>query len=208
MGKHDDELREEEVRPDEEPRAVAEQQTAEAEEEAPVAETGETGEEQSLAAQLEAQQEKYLRLMAEFDNYKRRTSREYERLVASANERLMLEIIGVRENFQRALAMEQEGAEVAKFVEGMKLIFNQLDEVLCKNGLSVFTEVGDEFDPEIHDAMMKIPDPDVPDGHVAQIYEQGYRLRERVIKHAKVIVSSGPAEGERTEEQEEPSGTE
>ncbi|MBD3315088.1 MAG: nucleotide exchange factor GrpE, partial [Chitinivibrionales bacterium] len=50
------------------------------------------------------------------------------------------------------------------------------------------------FDPEIHDAMMKIPDSEVPEGHVAQIFEKGYRLRDRVIKHAKVIVSSGPAE--------------
>lgn len=165
-------------------------------------------EEENLAEQLEAQKQKYLRLMAEFDNYKRRTSRDYERLVASANEKLMLEIIEVRENFDRALSMAREGADLGKFVEGMKLIFAKLNDVLKRNGLTVFTEVGDEFDPELHDAMMKMPDPQVPDGHVAQIYEKGYRLRDRVIKHAKVVVSSGPPVGEEDEPAEKPAAGE
>ncbi len=145
----------------------------------------------TLENELNEQKDKYLRLMAEFDNYKRRTSREYERLVESANERLILDIIEVRENLERALSMADEKHDFTSFLEGMKLIFNKLDAILGKNGLSVFTEVGDVFDPAIHDAMMKTPHDKIPEDHIIQIYEKGYKLKERVIKHAKVIVSAG-----------------
>lgn len=161
----------------------------------------------SLKDELVGQQDKYIRLMAEFDNYKRRTSKEYERMVESANERLMLDIIDVRENFERALAMADEKHDFVSFLEGMKLIFNKLDENLTKNGLSVFAEIGEEFDPEIHNAMMKTPHVDIPEDSIVQIYEKGYKLKKHVIKHAKVIVSAGEPEvdnqGDETEEKAE-----
>lgn len=144
-------------------------------------------------AELAEQKDKYLRLMAEFDNYKRRTSKEYEKLVESANKKLMLDIIEVRENFNRALTMTESNKDFDKFFEGMQLIFNKLDENLTKNGLTVFAEVGDEFDPEIHEAMMKAPHEEVEEDHITQIYEHGYKLKKQVIKHAKVIVSAGNA---------------
>ncbi len=156
-----------------------------------------------LKEELQEQKDKYLRLMAEFDNYKRRTSKEYERLVESANEHLMRDIIEVRENFERALSMTDENHEFTKFLEGMTLIFNKLEENLKKNGLTVFTDVGDEFDPAIHDAMMKIPNSEIPEDHIIEIYEKGYTLKNHVIKHAKVIVSSGPPpETDATEKEE------
>ncbi len=157
-----------------------------------------------LKEELQEQKDKYLRLMAEFDNYKRRTSKEYERLVESANEHLMRDIIEVRENFERALSMTEENHDFTKFFEGMTLIFTKLDDNLKKNGLTVFTEVGDEFDPAIHDAMMKIPDSKISEDHIIEIYEKGYKLKDRVIKHAKVIVSAGaPVETDTTENEEE-----
>jgi molecular chaperone GrpE len=154
---------------------------------------------ESLTEQLGAQKDKYIRLMAEFDNFKRRTSKEYERMVESANERLMIQIIEARESFERALKVDEGKTDLKTFFDGMKLIFTKLDDVLAKNGLSVFTEVGDEFDPEIHDAMMKAPNEEIPEDHIAEIYEKGYKLRNHVIKHAKVIVSSGKAEAEAAE---------
>jgi molecular chaperone GrpE len=150
---------------------------------------------EALENELQQQKDKYIRLMAEFDNFKRRTSREYERMVESANEKLMLEIIEVRENFDRALATGHD-VDQAAFYDGIKLIYARLDDILKRNGLRVFTEVGDEFDPELHDAMMKMPHEEIPEDHVVDIYEKGYRLKERVIKHAKVVVSSGAAAGE------------
>lgn len=144
-------------------------------------------------AELNAQKDKYVRLMAEFDNYKRRSAKEYERLISTANKDLMMDIIEVRDNFERAIEMADEKHDFTEFLKGMQLLFTKLDENLSKNGLEVFTEVGDEFNPELHDAMMQTPNDEIEEGHIAQIYEKGYKIKKDVIKHAKVIVSSGPA---------------
>jgi molecular chaperone GrpE len=154
----------------------------------------------TLREQLENARDKYIRLMAEFDNYKRRTGREYRRMVERANEELVLEFIEVRESFERALRTGRDSVEGDSFFDGMKMIFSKLDEVLCKNGLSVFTEVGEEFNPELHDALMKTPHDTIPADHIAEVFEKGYRLRDHVIKHGRVIVSSGP--GQETAETE------
>ena len=155
-----------------------------------------------LGAELTSANERYLRLMAEFDNYKKRTSREYERMVESANEKLMLEMIGVRETFELALKHGENGTDYKQLFDGVKLIFNKFDGVLTTNGLTAFAEIGDEFDPQIHDALLKVPHPELPEDHIADIHEKGYRLKDRVIKHARVIVSAGaPAPEERTPEE-------
>lgn len=153
---------------------------------------------ESLQAELNEQKDKYIRLMAEFDNYKRRTGKEYERLVEMANERLMTDIIEIRESFERALVMAKKNDNYTTFIDGMKLIFNKLEDILGKHGLSVFTEIGDEFNPEIHDALMKTAHPEIPEDHITEIYEKGYKLKKHVIKHAKVIVSSGKPEENET----------
>ena len=173
--------------------AAEQEENTEGEPEQEAAEPEESVEQ--LQEMLQAQKDKYLRLMAEFDNFKRRTAREYERLVEVANERLMLDLVEVRENFQRALSSTEKAADHEGFVKGMGLIFNRLEEILGKHGLRPFGEVGDEFDPALHDAMMTAPNDTVPEGRLAELYERGYRLKEKVIKHAKVIVSAGPPSG-------------
>jgi molecular chaperone GrpE len=144
-----------------------------------------------LKSKLEGSNDKYLRLMAEFDNFKRRTAKEYQQLIEQANEKLMKDIIDVRENFERAFRHHKEGADPAAFIEGMRMIFTKLDTVLHKHGLEVYCEAGQEFDPELHDAMMKTAHETVPEEHIAEVCEKGYRLKGKVIKHSKVIVSSG-----------------
>ncbi|MCL2688685.1 MAG: nucleotide exchange factor GrpE [Chitinispirillia bacterium] len=146
---------------------------------------------EDIKNELNTARDRNLRLMAEFDNYKRRTAKDFQNLIESANEKLMLEIVNVRENFERALKAGEAQGESASFYDGMKLIFTQFDEVLSKNGLSVFGEEGEAFDPAIHDALMKSPNADIPEDHIAQVFEHGYRLKDKVIKHARVIVSSG-----------------
>ncbi|MBN1761154.1 MAG: nucleotide exchange factor GrpE [Chitinispirillaceae bacterium] len=154
---------------------------------------------EELGSELTTANERYLRLMAEFDNYKKRTSREYERMVESANEKLMLEMIGVRETFELALKHGENGTDYKQLFDGVKLIFNKFDGVLSANGLTPFAAIGDEFDPQIHDALLKVPHPELPEDHIADIHEKGYRLKDRVIKHARVIVSAGaPAPEEST----------
>jgi molecular chaperone GrpE len=145
----------------------------------------------ALRQEVEAGKDKYLRLMAEFDNYKRRSGKEYERLISAANEKLILEMVGVRENFERALKSGEAGGEFAPFYEGMKLIFAKYDEVLTRNGLTPFAAAGEPFDPMIHDALMKAPNAQIPADCVAEVFERGYRLNDKVIKHARVVVSSG-----------------
>ncbi len=144
-----------------------------------------------LKSEIKAAGERYLRLMAEFDNYKKRTVREYDRIVESANEKLMLDLIAVRETFELALKHGENGSDYAQLFEGIKLIFAKFDGVLSANGLVPFAAAGEPFDPQIHDALMKMPHAEVPEDHIADIHEKGYRLKDRVIKHARVIVSAG-----------------
>jgi molecular chaperone GrpE len=145
----------------------------------------------ALKEEIESLKDSRLRLMAEYDNFRRRSAKEYENLRESANEKLVIEMVDVRENFDRALKVGESGGEFAPFFEGMKLIFSKFDETLSKNGLTVFAAVGEPFDPMIHDALMNTPHPEIPADHIAEVFERGYKLKDKVIKHARVIVSSG-----------------
>lgn len=147
-----------------------------------------------LKRQLEEQSDRYLRLMAEFDNFKKRISRDYERLVESANEKLISELIEVRENFERAVKTGESASDAKILFEGMKLIFAKFDEVLSKNGLEPFGAPGEVFNPQMHDALMKSPHADIAEDHIAEVFEKGYYLKNRVLRHARVVVSSGKPE--------------
>ncbi len=159
--------------------------------------------EELLNKKLTDMNDRYIRLMAEFDNFKRRTSREYERMVESANERLMVSLLPVRDNFERALKAKDTNASLEALHQGMEMIYSKLDETLKNSGLEPFGEKGDEFDPQIHDALMNSPSEDIPEGHVADLFERGYKLKGKVIRHAKVIVSSGKPEESDEEESDE-----
>jgi molecular chaperone GrpE len=163
---------------------------------APEKEPSETDSEskiRELTEQCDAMNDKYLRLMAEFDNYKRRSVKEYERLIEAASERLMKDIVEVRENFERGFKSNDAGE---KFAEGMKIIFSKLNSILNKHGLEVYGEAGQEFNPELHDALMRTPHNDVAEGHIVEVHERGYKLNGKIIKHARVVVSSGKPETE------------
>ncbi len=146
---------------------------------------------EELESKLASANDKYLRLMAEFDNFKRRTAKEYQQLIEQANEKLIKDLLDVREGFERAFKAEKEGTDLQSFVDGMKMIFSKLDSVLHKHGLEVYCEAGQEFDPQLHDAMMKSASDKIPEHHVAEVLEKGYKLKGKVIKHSRVIVSSG-----------------
>ncbi len=151
------------------------------------------------------QKDKYLRLMAEFDNFKRRTAREFQQTVDTANERLMSDIIYIREDFERAMKAKDKAADLATFTDGMQLVFNRLDESLKKHGLEPFGIAGDSFDPQVHEAMMRMPHPSFAEDQVAEIFERGYKLKGKVIRHARVIVSSGkPDESAETKSTDTP----
>ena len=146
-----------------------------------------------LEQQVKTLEDKYLRVLAEFDNYKRRTSREHERLVESANAGIMQDLVGVREDMERALKAGQDSADAGALREGVRLIYTRFDGILSRHGLEPFAVEGDVFDPVYHDAMLRMPHATIAEDHVAQVLERGYRLNGQVIKHARVIVSAGPA---------------
>jgi molecular chaperone GrpE len=188
----------EEKNPHENPEAAADTSQATAtdsaagnEEAAPQAEPSADETIAGLREEVRQAGDRYLRLMAEFDNYKKRTMREYQQMIEQANEKLMTELIHVRNTFELALKHGESSTDYVQLFEGIKLIFQKFDGVLTANGLTAFGVAGDPFDPQLHDALMKTPHAEIPEDHIADIYEKGYRLKERVIKHARVIVSSG-----------------
>jgi molecular chaperone GrpE len=135
--------------------------------------------------------DKYLRLMAEFENYRRRCENNNERIVKTANEELMKDIIEVSENYERAFKTNDRGKN---FFEGMLLNFERLTSILQKHGLEAFGEIGDEFNPELHEAVMSVSHESIADSHIIDVLERGYRLNEKIIKYAKAVVSSGKSE--------------
>jgi len=150
-------------------------------------------------ARVQAEKEEYydrlLRLKAEFENYKKRVQRDLDRLRKYAAEAVIEPLLHVLDNFERALSTVPEGVNDG-FREGMEIIHNQLCEALAKAGLSPMESVGQKFDPHLHDAVMQVPSDDYEEGTVVEEFNKGYMLFDKVIRHAKVAVSSGSANGE------------
>jgi molecular chaperone GrpE len=138
-------------------------------------------------------EEKYLRLHAEFDNFRRRTAREKQDIIESANAGLMERLTEVLDNFERAFSDEHKSDDLETFQKGMVLIQGQLQDILKNSGLEVVDPQGELFDPNFHEAFMQQPSDDVEEGHVISVFQKGYTLKGTIVRTAKVIVSSGPA---------------
>ncbi len=144
---------------------------------------------EELKHSLEQEKEKYLRLFAEFENYKKRTAKERIELFKTANKEVISAMIPVLDDFNRAnQQVEKEQGTVDQ--EGFKLIYNKFFEVLKANGLTqTEVKVGDIFDPELHEAITQIPASDDKDkGKLIDIIEVGYQLGDRIIRYPKVVV--------------------
>jgi molecular chaperone GrpE len=94
---------------------------------------------------------------------------------------------------ERAVKAGEQCGDAKTICEGMKLIFAKFNDVLAKSGLAPFGASGEPFDPQLHEALMKIPNETVPEDHIVEVFEKGYTLKKHVIRHAKVVVSSGAA---------------
>jgi molecular chaperone GrpE len=141
--------------------------------------------------EVQALNDKYLRLHAEFDNYRRRTAQESLRLIESANTKLLGDLVEVVENFDRATSPDHQAASLEDFEKGIVMIQSQFKNVLQKFGLESIDPVGEEFDPNRHEALMNQPSEEVAEGKIITVFQKGYSVKEKVIKHAKVIVSAG-----------------
>lgn len=151
----------------------------------------ETSEIDSIKAELIAAQDRNLRLMAEFDNFRRRTAKEQLDLIETANAKLLEKLSEVLDNFERAFAAENKANDLEAFEKGMQLIHSQFAKTLTDAGLEQIDPVGQEFDPNCQEALMQQPSEDIPEGHVVTVFQKGYRLKGKILKTAKVIVSSG-----------------
>lgn len=150
----------------------------------------ESTEEDLVKAQEELKEakDKYLRLYAEFDNYKRRTARERIELGKSASQDLMAALLPVIDDFERAFkaAADNENEQVP---EGVKLVHDKFLSILAGKGLKPMDSHGDEFNPDLHEALTKIPAPN-PElkGKVVDTIEEGYYLNDKIIRYAKVVI--------------------
>lgn len=158
-------------------------------------EGGETVEEQGTPelyeAQLSREKDKFLRLFAEFENYKKRTSRERMELFKTAGQEVIASLLPVLDDFDRALKEISKSSDQELF-KGVELIDNKLRETLKAKGLQqIEVKEGDAFDPELHDAITQVPAPEKKlKGKVIDVIEKGFRLGERVIRHPKVVVGN------------------
>ena len=147
--------------------------------------------EEVLKQQLADATDRNLRLMAEFDNYRRRTAKEQLELIETANGKLLEKLSEVQDNFERAFASENKAKDLEAFEKGMQMIYNQFAKILTDAGLEQIDPTGAEFDPNCHEALMQQPSETVPEGHVVTVFQKGYKLKNKILKTAKVIVSSG-----------------
>lgn len=141
----------------------------------------------ALEAELKEKSDRILRLQADFENFRRRTAKEKEELAAVITQNILGDLLPLLDNFERAMAVEQTDGEA--FQKGVEMIFTQLREVLNKHGLQSIEAEGQTFDPNFHQAVMRVEDSDAPDGTITQVLQKGYQAKGRVIRPAMVQVA-------------------
>jgi molecular chaperone GrpE len=158
-----------------------------------VSEFAEAQDDQDPVADLTRQRDEYLdalqRLKAEFDNYRKRVARDQQELAARAHERLVKELVPVLDDLERALEAASQHEE-AKLEEGVALVHRSLADLLAREGLAEVPTDG-RFDPHLQEALLSQPS-EADEGTVIQVLQKGYLLGDRVLRPARVVISSGP----------------
>ena len=142
------------------------------------------------AAKARAQEatEQYLRLMAEFDNFRKRSRREYDSLLEYASEKVLVSLLPVLDDFDRTLTAMEKTDNLSSIKEGITMVTNKLHRTLEKEGLNLIEAVGAGFDSNLHEAIHSVEVPAEQKGKVLEQVEKGYRLKDKVIRYSKVIV--------------------
>ena len=149
----------------------------------------ETAQEPSLEEQIQAEKDKYLRLYAEFENFRRRTAKEKLELISGASGDVIKEIIPVIDDMERAIESNKTSEDVETVKEGFELVYNKLLRTLKSKGLQEMDSKDNEFDTDKHEAITKIPAPsEEQKGKVVDVIEKGYYLNDKVIRYAKVVI--------------------
>ena len=146
------------------------------------------GQVDGLNKDLQEKKDRLLRLQADFDNFRRRSAKEREEISAGVTQNFCKDMLPLLDNFERAMAAETKDVEA--FQKGVEMIFTQFQEILKKNGLEHIEAVGQKFDPNFHQAVMRVEDPEKEDDTVAQELQKGYMVKGRVIRPSMVQVVS------------------
>jgi molecular chaperone GrpE len=142
-----------------------------------------------LETESQSLKDQLLRKIAEFENYKRRTEKEFIDHLEFANVELILEILPVIDDFERSLQHMEESKDEDSHLEGIRLIYKKLFSTLEKRGLKPIDSVGEEFDPEQHQALMQVESDKYESGHIVEEHLKGYKLNDKVIRHSQVLVA-------------------
>ena len=161
------------------------QETSEEAEEVPKEE--EQSEEEKLKSELSEQKDKYLRVMAEYDNFRKRTAKERLELISTAKADAVTQILPVIDNFERALSAQTQDET---YKAGIEMIFKQFGEVLKNLGIEEINPLGETFDPNVANAVNQIEDDNLGENEVAQVFQKGYRIGDKVLRYAMVVVAN------------------
>lgn len=143
--------------------------------------------------QVEFYKDQLLRKVADFDNFKRRAEAESASVFRYAKADIIQELLPVIDDFERSLKLVKDRRESEAFAKGVELIYQKLTKFLQTQGVREIESLGKEFDVHFHDALLQIPRSDVPPHVVIEVVDKGYTLDDRVLRHAKVVVSTSPA---------------
>jgi molecular chaperone GrpE len=166
---------------------------------------GEAAEPEALRGELAELQEKMIRLQADFDNFRRRALKEREEAHQYGHENLVKDLLPSVDNLDRALehARKSDGGDFESMLQGVELVQRELLGALASHGVSEIEAESVAFDPNVHEAMAQREDDSVPTNTVIEVFQKGYRLRDRLLRPARVVVSTSAAgEGEAEAEQE------
>ena len=145
---------------------------------------------ETLTAQLGAEKEKYVRLLAEFDNMRKRNERDRVEIIKYAHEEVIVECLKVYDDLERSLnAFKAKEGMDANLVKGLQMVFDNLRELMGKYDVKPIDAVGKPFDPNCHEPLLQAETNDMPDGHVMEELQKGYTLAGRVVRTAKVKVA-------------------
>jgi molecular chaperone GrpE len=172
-------------------------ETSAANADAPALTPAQIDELKAQAAKAAEHWERLVRQSADLENYKKRAARERQDAIKYATESLMQKLLPVLDNFEAALAAVQQGnaENTQSLLTGVSMIQQQLKSVLTESGLEEIESHGKPFDPNIHEAVSQAESAEHPEGHVMQQLRKGYRLRERLLRPATVVVAKTPATG-------------
>ncbi|ODG90209.1 MULTISPECIES: nucleotide exchange factor GrpE [Bacillaceae] len=144
---------------------------------------------QKLRAEVDEKENKYLRLHADFENYKRRALLDQQSLMTYRAQSLVTDLLPVLDNFERALQVEATDEQTASLKQGMEMVYRLLVEAVKKEGVEEIPALGEQFDPNVHQAVMQESDDSKPSNEVLQEFQKGYKLKDRVIRPSMVKVN-------------------